>query len=477
MTSYKTFETERLLLKPCAEEDANFIFRLLNTEKWLKYIGDRNVYSIEQAASYIRKKMYPQLARLGFGNYLVQRKDDGAKMGTCGIYDREGMEGVDIGFAFLPEFEKQGYAFEASRRLLQAAFEDFNLELVKAITLPTNTESQRLLERIGLKKKGIVRLENDPEDLFLYEISSKDARVQGMKNFLINDFILGEGSINERIRRSSVQLHPLLANAPLIYDEAKEAMADIYRSYLEIAQKANRSITLLTPTWCANPDRINKTEAPLSMNRDACKFMQNIKNEFIGYEHRIRIGGLIGPKNDCYLPAEGLSAEEARVFHAWQIDELVAGGVDYISPETLPSVSEALGMAQHASTTGIPYVISFVIGRNGKVLDGTSLHEAISKIDSTVKVPPIGYAINCAHPSFLMPESQDPEVFKRLIAFNANGSSLDHCDLENADCMHVDDVEEWGELMLSLNSKYGIKILGGCCGTNEEHIQYLVDNY
>lgn len=475
--NYRCFETERLILKPCMEEDARFIFCLLNSEKWLKFIGDRDVKSVEEAESYIRRKMYPQLKRLGFGNYLVQRKDDGAQMGTCGIYDREGMEDVDIGFAFLPEFEKQGYAFEASRRLLQAAFEDFKLETVKAITLPINIDSQRLLERIGLKKKGMVNLEGDPEDLLLYEINYKRARTQGMQNLLLNDFILGEGSINERIRRSSMQLHPTLANAPLIYDDANDTMADIYRSYIEIAQKANRPITILTPTWRANPERIKNAKAPIGINRDACRFMQNIKNEFIGFEHQVKIGGLVAPKNDCYLPDEALSADEAREFHAWQLDELVAGGVDFICPETLPALSEALGMAQHASTTGIPYFISFVIGRGGKILDGTSLHEAIVTIDNAVKIPPMAYAINCAHPSFLLPGNQNPGIFNRLLAFNANASSLDHCDLENADCMHADDVEEWGELMLTLNNKFGVKLLGGCCGTNEEHIQYLVDNY
>lgn len=42
----------------------------------------------------------------------VIRKLDNVKIGTCGLYDREGIDGVDIGFAFLPEYEKKGFAFE-----------------------------------------------------------------------------------------------------------------------------------------------------------------------------------------------------------------------------------------------------------------------------------------------------------------------------------------------------------------------------
>ena len=67
MTIYKTFETERLLIRPVEEEDAEFVLELLNTPKFLELIGDREVRDIDQAKQYIRKKMLPQLYRLGFG--------------------------------------------------------------------------------------------------------------------------------------------------------------------------------------------------------------------------------------------------------------------------------------------------------------------------------------------------------------------------------------------------------------------------
>ncbi|MET0094858.1 MAG: homocysteine S-methyltransferase family protein, partial [Sedimenticola sp.] len=81
-----------------------------------------------------------------------------------------------------------------------------------------------------------------------------------------------------------------------------------------------------------------------------------------------------------------------------------------------------------------------------------------------------------AHPSFLCPEEQPEKVFSRLIGYQANASSLDHCELEKADELKVDSVSEWGRLMLSLNASYGVRILGGCCGTGIEHLQYLISN-
>jgi len=165
---YKTFQTERLILRPTTEIDAAFIFELLNTPKWIKYIGDRNVNTIEDAEDYIKVKMLPQLNKLGFSNNTIIRKSDGAKIGTCGLYDRNGIEGVDIGFAFLPQFEKKGYAFESTNKLKEVAIDDFNISKISAITLKENIDSQNLLIKLGLQFEKIVKLPNDNDELMLF---------------------------------------------------------------------------------------------------------------------------------------------------------------------------------------------------------------------------------------------------------------------------------------------------------------------
>jgi ribosomal-protein-alanine N-acetyltransferase len=168
MKKYKTFETERLIIQPTTELDAEFIFELLNSSKWLKYIGDRKVHSVDEAAVYIKNKMVPQLEKLGFSNYTVIRKSDHIKVGTCGLYDREGMEGIDIGFAFLPQYEKKGYAYESVNKLKEMAITHFKITEIKAITMKENISSQKLLEKIGLQFKEMMKLENDEEELMLF---------------------------------------------------------------------------------------------------------------------------------------------------------------------------------------------------------------------------------------------------------------------------------------------------------------------
>lgn len=169
----KTILTERLILKPTIEEDAEFIFELLNTPKWLKFIGDRNVNSSIDAAEYIKTRMLPQLERLGYGNYTVVRTSDNIKIGTCGLFDREGLEGIDIGFAFLPGYEGQGYGFESANKLKEVAFEEFGIKEMNAITSKENINCQKLLEKLGLKLKGTTILPNEKEELLLYSIKNE----------------------------------------------------------------------------------------------------------------------------------------------------------------------------------------------------------------------------------------------------------------------------------------------------------------
>ncbi len=115
--------------------------------------------------------MVIQLERLGFGNYTVIRKSDHAKLGICGLCDREGLEGLDLGFAFLPEFERNGYALESANRLKQSAFDEFGINEIVAITTQDNISSQKLLAKLGLINAGTTKIPNDDEELLLYKIN------------------------------------------------------------------------------------------------------------------------------------------------------------------------------------------------------------------------------------------------------------------------------------------------------------------
>lgn len=167
---FNSYQTERLFLKPTDQSDAPFLLELMNSSKWIKYIGDRKVKTNADAEDYIRIKMDPQLERLGFGNFTMILKTNGTRIGSCGLYDREGLEGLDIGFALLESYEKQGYAFEGSKLILDLGLNDFGYNKISAITTLENVSSQNLLNKLGLSFTKMIRIPNDDEELMLFEI-------------------------------------------------------------------------------------------------------------------------------------------------------------------------------------------------------------------------------------------------------------------------------------------------------------------
>ena len=293
-----------------------------------------------------------------------------------------------------------------------------------------------------------------------------------------NKLVLTECAISERLRRrSDVELHPVLFNTPLIYDQlGRERLSEIYLSYRQVAKTAKLPILLCAPTWRVDRERIAESGVADTINRDAVSFMQAFRAQYISEESTIIAGALIAPKNDCYTPALSLNREEAATYHGWQIGELVDAGAEVIIAQTMPAVSESLGLADCLAASGASYIISFVVDRMGEVLDGTPLSEAIDCVDQSVSVPPVGYMVNCVYPTFINIAKQPESLVRRLVGIQANASSKDHEDLDGAEQLQQDPLQDWGENMLELHRKYGVQILGGCCGTDDRYLQYLVDN-
>ncbi len=161
-------ETDRLVLRRMAKEDAAFIFRLLNDESFIRNIGDRGIRTLADAERYIANVPVASYDRFGYGLYLVESKETGEAMGICGLVKRDVLPHTDIGFAFLPAFWHRGFAVEAARAVKAHARDQCRLPRLLAVVQPGNQASIRVLERIGLQREGTVRLSPDDCDLLLF---------------------------------------------------------------------------------------------------------------------------------------------------------------------------------------------------------------------------------------------------------------------------------------------------------------------
>ncbi|HKP47120.1 MAG TPA: GNAT family N-acetyltransferase [Pyrinomonadaceae bacterium] len=169
----KVLETHRLVLRRLTPDDAEFILALLNEPSWLRFIGDKGVRTIDDARSYILKGPVDMYARLGFGLYLVELKEQAVAIGICGLIKRDSLPDVDIGFAFLPAYWGQGYALEAAAATMEYAAHTLGLNRILAITSLDNERSIKLLEKLGLSFKEVLKLSEDAPRVRLFATANK----------------------------------------------------------------------------------------------------------------------------------------------------------------------------------------------------------------------------------------------------------------------------------------------------------------
>ena len=160
--------TERLLLRTLAEGDATFILELVNEPSFIRNVGDKGVRTLADARRYIAEGPVASYARHGFGLYLVMMKEAGAPIGMCGLLQRDTLADPDVGFAFLPAYRSQGYATEAATAVLAHGRTRLGLARIVAVTSPHNRPSIRVLEKVGLRFEGMVRLSEDAAEVELY---------------------------------------------------------------------------------------------------------------------------------------------------------------------------------------------------------------------------------------------------------------------------------------------------------------------
>jgi homocysteine S-methyltransferase len=293
--------------------------------------------------------------------------------------------------------------------------------------------------------------------------------------------ILGEGAVIERLRRQpATVLDPYLANSAFLYDPVKQAALEaIYRQYLQIGRTHDLPLFMTAPTWRANAENIAAAGCGgLDVNADNLRRLQALRAATGPYAAKVVIGGLIGCRGDAYRPEEALAAKEARVFHAWQADRLAAAGADFLLGITLPALCEATGLAAAMAATGRPFLLSFVVRPAGTLLDGTPLKEAIATLDAGGQPQPTAYLINCTHPDFARaalchPANSSPLVRQRIIGLLANTAALNPEALDGQKHLVEEEPARFAHAMLDLHRDLGLKILGGCCGTDDRHIRAL----
>jgi homocysteine S-methyltransferase len=253
-------------------------------------------------------------------------------------------------------------------------------------------------------------------------------------------------------------------------------LRDYHAPFIEAARANGYGFILDGPTWRASSDWGTKLgyskEALAAVNREAVSMTLELRDAHETPAMPMVVSASIGPRGDGYVPGELMSAEEAQAYHAEQIGVLADTEADMLTAYTLTNVAEAIGIARAAKAAGIPVALSFTLETDGKLPTGDRLADAIGIVDAATASYAAYYMINCAHPTHFASTLREGGAWlKRLRGIRANASKRSHAELNDAPDLDAGDPEELGAQYRSLLSSYPhIRIVGGCCGTDDRHI-------
>lgn len=295
--------------------------------------------------------------------------------------------------------------------------------------------------------------------------------------FSTSSAILMEGALGERLKREfNIKLDDIVAMAGLIYNPAsRRAMQNIFEEYVKTAERYKLPFIATTPTRRANKERVMQSNYNEQIIEDNVRFLQEIKKNT---SSDMFVGGLMGCKGDAYKATEILSIEGAQEFHSWQANLFSDSGVDFLFAGIMPALTESIGMAKAMENTGVPYIISFMIRDDGKLIDGTTIQNAILNIDNATKRKPVCYMTNCVHPTILkktlsFPFNETKLVKERFCGIQANTSPLSPEELDNCCDLKSSDSVGLASDMMDLYQYFTPKIFGGCCGTDNTHLEEI----
>ena len=163
-----TYQTDMLQLYPLTVQDAAFIFEMVNKPEWIKFIGQRNVNTLEDANSYVQKI----LDSSNISYKVIRLKETLTPVGIITLIKRDYLDAHDIGFAMLPIYAGHGYAYEAAKQVLDTELLSGRHNKIAAITVSSNDRSIKLLEKLGLRFEK--QIEDGGEELLVFSTVAKN---------------------------------------------------------------------------------------------------------------------------------------------------------------------------------------------------------------------------------------------------------------------------------------------------------------
>lgn len=149
-TTEYILETERLYMREMKQGDFDALSRILKDEETMyAYNG---AFNDAETQEWLDRQM-GRYRRYGFGLWAVILKENGEMIGQCGVTVQpwKDKEVLEVGYLLRRDCWHKGFATEAAQACRDYAFDRLNADEVCSIIRDTNTASQRVAQRNGMK--------------------------------------------------------------------------------------------------------------------------------------------------------------------------------------------------------------------------------------------------------------------------------------------------------------------------------------
>lgn len=176
--AFPVLETERLILRQVTKNDANSLLTYLSDIDVMKYVGLEPFKSIDDALDEIA--WYKSIFEKGTGiRWGISLKGQEEIIGSCGFLNRVTEHyRAEIGFELSKEHWGKGIASETIKHVICYGFEQMNLQRIEALIEPPNIPSQKVVERQGFIREGLLRSYEYTcgkfDDLYMYAMLKQD---------------------------------------------------------------------------------------------------------------------------------------------------------------------------------------------------------------------------------------------------------------------------------------------------------------
>ncbi|MCY4530209.1 MAG: GNAT family N-acetyltransferase [Chloroflexi bacterium] len=155
MADYPTLETERLTLRRFRLTDVDDVIAFANDEEWQRYLPLPYPYERVHGEQFVAESFLKDWkSKPAFAVVL-----DDMVIGEINLSIDKRRQTAGMGYGIARQHWGNGYATEAARAVVAWAFEALCIAKVYAYANVDNSQSWRVMERIGMIREGLLRSE------------------------------------------------------------------------------------------------------------------------------------------------------------------------------------------------------------------------------------------------------------------------------------------------------------------------------